>query len=502
MECKNFEIKVDNQFINDLLELEKLTNFSKNINHILVYHPSMEYLASTIINNYEVFNLPVMWNRFDDSTPNIRFLPLIKNKNVTFLLNCLDLNIMIDQLILLQSLLNEGLQNCNIFIPYYAVATMERSDNPGVVPSANCLAKIISGFITGKVEIYLFDVHSIVERYYFNDKVILNYVTGLDLLFKKISFNSFPSNEKSKIDCVCFPDDGAYKRFYSYFPSSVPMIICKKIRKGDERIIDVSNILNTKRTEFNSILIVDDIVRTGGTLIECSKVIKDKFKCPLYIYTTHSLLNETTIHKFTNDLFSKIFITNSIKPNIIYPEHFEILCINELIGDTLGFKKRKQTVKEIFVGSSNARKLYGTYLFYFSMCENIKLKYSFVGSSNNQLMSKKNIEDDIMKRIELCKNIDSDIKIFFQNGIENSYDICLCNVFTNNHFLIGSSDIYINPELYEMYLLESDPNEKTLGKYVEEKYGYREDDWYYILDSSPRWFMIYQSLKNAYNSLC
>jgi phosphoribosylpyrophosphate synthetase len=498
MECKNFEIKINNQFIDDLLELEKLTNFSKNLKHILVYHPSMEYLASKIIKNYEVFNLPVMWDRFDDSTPNIRFLPLIKNKNITFLLNCLDLNIMIDQLILLQSLLNEGVKNCNIFIPYYAVATMERSDKPGVVPSANCLAKIISGFITGKIEIYLFDVHSIVERYYFNDKVILNYVTGLDLLFNKISFNSFPSNEKSKIDCVCFPDDGAYKRFYSFFPSSVPMIICKKIRKGDDRIIDVSNILNTKRTEFNSILIVDDIIRTGNTLIECAKVIKEKFKCPLYIYTTHSLLNESTVCKFTNELFVKIFITNSTQPSITYPEHFEILCINELIGNNLGFKKRDANIKEIFVGSSNIRKLYGTYLFYFSMCENFKIKYNFIESSNNQLMSKKSIEQNIIKRIEYSKNINADIKIFFQNGIENSYDICMCKIFTNNHTLSGLSDIFINPELYEMYISDVDTNGKTLGKYVEEKYGYQEDDWYYILDSSPRWFMIYQSLKNAY----
>ena len=37
---------------------------------------------------------------------------------------------------------------------------------------------------------------------------------------------------------IVFPDDGAYKRFNSFFPTW-PTIVCNKIRDGDKRIVTI-----------------------------------------------------------------------------------------------------------------------------------------------------------------------------------------------------------------------------------------------------------------------
>ena len=37
---------------------------------------------------------------------------------------------------------------------------------------------------------------------------------------------------------IVFPDDGAYKRFNSFFPTR-PTIVCNKIRDGDKRIVTI-----------------------------------------------------------------------------------------------------------------------------------------------------------------------------------------------------------------------------------------------------------------------
>ena len=98
---------------------------------------------------------------------------------------------------------------------------------------------------------------------------------------------------------IVFPDDGAYKRFNSFFPTW-PTIVCNKVRDGDKRIVTIRDgnaqhththtcahtrayrnscmymiytlLYNKGITRGKDCVIVDDLVQTGGTLLECVKV--------------------------------------------------------------------------------------------------------------------------------------------------------------------------------------------------------------------------------------
>lgn len=62
---------------------------------------------------------------------------------------------------------------------------------------------------------------------------------------------------------VAFPDDGAQKRFKSCF-EGYDVAVCAKVRDGDKRRVQ----LNDGDVAARDVLIVDDLVRSGGTLIE------------------------------------------------------------------------------------------------------------------------------------------------------------------------------------------------------------------------------------------
>ncbi|RWV78112.1 hypothetical protein GW17_00060973, partial [Ensete ventricosum] len=73
---------------------------------------------------------------------------------------------------------------------------------------------------------------------------------------------------------IAFPDDGAWKRFHKqlqHFPMvmcndyHIALIICNKVREGDRRIVR----LKEGDPRGRHVVIVDDLVQSGGTLIEC-----------------------------------------------------------------------------------------------------------------------------------------------------------------------------------------------------------------------------------------
>ena len=81
---------------------------------------------------------------------------------------------------------------------------------------------------------------------------------------------------RANINCVAFPDDGAAKRFKDLFTDELEalpgltIVICGKVRDGDRRIVRVQD--GDPRDQ--NVVIVDDLVQTGGTLYECGVALR------------------------------------------------------------------------------------------------------------------------------------------------------------------------------------------------------------------------------------
>jgi adenine/guanine phosphoribosyltransferase-like PRPP-binding protein len=62
-------------------------------------------------------------------------------------------------------------------------------------------------------------------------------------------------------------------------------VVCTKVREGDKRIVRIKE----GNPEGRHVVIVDDLVQSGGTLIECQvlvcdlKILNDTFKLLLFL---------------------------------------------------------------------------------------------------------------------------------------------------------------------------------------------------------------------------
>lgn len=505
------------------IKLSKLVNLGNS--KIVIYPPFLDYLGDEFVSKYECFKLPIKWFSFADGTPNIEFFPVIKDRDIIFLFDTLNIKEMMPSLMVLQSISKYNIKSLNIIIPYYSVGTMERSEREGIIATAESMAKFISLSVsptqTGRPRISLFDIHSIVERHYFTDNVIVEYYSGIDLLLDKITF-SVLNKKKLFVDAIVFPDDGAYKRFNVQFPNEItngrykgtPVIICSKIRENGERKITINDIKNVDDKNFKSLLIVDDLIQTGGTLIECANCLKKRFKdCDISVYSTHAVFPKKNFDSFK--IFKNVFITNSIHHENL-PYNFVVLDLIDLfpkIIPDLIKRENKMKIGDVFVSSSDDRKLYGVYMFFMYELRYpiINLKYKPVTPYINQYPSKDEVLECLKNR-HLQHFTDCEYKISVQNcriekSKEKHYDNCVSmfsikredDKFINKHGICTLGTSY-DVEIDQDYV--NDPNNRynftTYGKYMKHKYGCDDGDWYHLVEENPRWYMIYDSLLDAF----
>jgi len=142
--------------------------------------------------------------------------------------------------------------------------------------------------------------------------------------------------EGEGIDSVAFPDDGAAKRFAALFSDmDMEIIICGKTRgEGDERNVVVQD----GNVRGKNVIVVDDLVQTGGTLYESGKVLVDAGAISVNAFVTHAVFPNDSWKRFAaggdRACFDKFWVTNSI-PTVTnrLPNDgvFEVLDLVDLI---------------------------------------------------------------------------------------------------------------------------------------------------------------------------
>ncbi len=70
------------------------------------------------------------------------------------------------------------------------------------------------------------------------------------------------------------------------------IVVCGKVRDGDKRIVTVQD----GRPEASKhILVVDDLVQSGGTLYECSEVLKRRGAPKVSAFCAHGVFPKASV---------------------------------------------------------------------------------------------------------------------------------------------------------------------------------------------------------------
>jgi phosphoribosylpyrophosphate synthetase len=225
-------------------------------------------------------------------------------------------------------------------------------NKPTEIPTANTTARLFNGLpsMGYPVRIMTYDLHTLQNRFYVTGHAVASLHTATTLMVRYIK----EQRQDEKFNILAFPDAGAHKRFADLLKEVIDermTIICGKERdkenpsatKKKVKIeIDITGDVNPSEKR---ILIVDDILKSGGTFIECANVLKEKHQgAKISVFVTHSVLDDNFTSKFNGDsidLIDKIYTTNSI-PNKFSPQ--------ENGTTTTKIKRPRDTTEMIYTG--------------------------------------------------------------------------------------------------------------------------------------------------------
>lgn len=308
---------------------------------LLFYCLESEDLARKIASQSELIHLQsINWRSFDDGFPNlfINNAHEIRGEHVAFLASFSSPGVIFEQLSVIFALPRLFVASFTLVLPFFPTGSFERMEEEGDVATAFTMARILSNIPIsrgGPTSLVIYDIHALQERFYFGDHVLPCFETGIPLLKQRLHQLSDSDNI-----VVAFPDDGAWKRFHKQL-DHFPMVVCAKVREGDKRIVR----LKEGNPAGCHVVIVDDLVQSGGTLIECQKVLAAHGATKVSAYVTHAVFPNRSwgrfIHKNCENsekAFAYFWITDSCPRTvkaIANEAPFEVLSLAGSIADAL-----------------------------------------------------------------------------------------------------------------------------------------------------------------------
>ncbi|KAL4336137.1 hypothetical protein GQ457_07G017260 [Hibiscus cannabinus] len=263
----------------------------------LFYCNETKALAERIAAESDAIELRnINWRTFEDGFPNL-FIPNaqgIRGHNVAFLASFSSPSVIFEQLSVIYALPKLFISSFTLVLPFFPTGTSERMEDEGDVATAFTLARILSNIPTsrgGPTSLVTFDIHALQERFYFGDNILPCFESGIPLLMNRLQ--QLPDSDKISI---AFPDDGAWKRFHKQL-QHFPTIVCNKVRIGDKRIVRIKE----GEAAGRHVVIVDDLVQSGGTLIECQKALAANGAAKISAYVTHGIFPNRSWQRFEHD---------------------------------------------------------------------------------------------------------------------------------------------------------------------------------------------------------
>ena len=249
------------------------------------------------------------------------------NDNLMELLLCID------------ALKRSSAKNITAVIPYFGYARQDRK----VVPRTSISAKLVSNLITkaGADRVVTVDLHAGQIQGFFDIPVDNLFSTPIFARHVKKRIKS------KKIICVA-PDVGGTERARALGKLlNVGLAIVDK-RRPKPGQSQVMNVIGDVKNQ--TCVIVDDIIDSGGTIVNAAKALKQRGAKEVYVYITHGVLSGDAVKRIKNSVIKNLVITDTIdnSQKTKNVKNIEVLPISSLMGEAIKRISNSTSVSDLF----------------------------------------------------------------------------------------------------------------------------------------------------------
>ncbi len=213
-------------------------------------------------------------------------------------------------------------------IPYLGYSRQDRKEIARVPISASVVASMIEH--AGADRILTVDIHSEQQEGFV--RIPWDNVYG--------SYSLIPVLKKKKLSnlIIASPDKGGMKRATGYAKLLGAKGLALVYKERDIGVNNVSEALGMiGDVKEKDVLLVDDMIDTGGTLIQAANYLKKNGARSIFAAVTHGLFSGQALEKITESVIEEIIVTDTIdlKEEIVSNSKVTVVPIAPLLAEAI-----------------------------------------------------------------------------------------------------------------------------------------------------------------------
>jgi ribose-phosphate pyrophosphokinase len=246
---------------------------------------------------------------------------------------------LMELLIITDALRRSSARRITAVVPYFGYARQDRKPGPRTPISAKLVANLITH--AGADRVLTLDLHAGQIQGFFD--------IPTDNLF---SAPVMVRDIKDRLDggqkMVVSPDVGGVVRARALakrIDAALAIVDKRRERPGESEVMNIIGDVAGR-----SCILVDDIVDSGGTLVNAADALLANGAREVYAYITHGVLSGGAVSRIANSKLKELVITDSIMPTeaVKVAGNIRVLPIAPLIGEAIGRTATESSVSSLF----------------------------------------------------------------------------------------------------------------------------------------------------------
>lgn len=221
-------------------------------------------------------------------------------------------------------------------LPFYGYARQDRKDQPRVPITAKLVANLLVA--AGANRILTMDLHAQQIQGFFD--IPVDHLYAAPVMYEYLKSKDLPDL------VVVSPDVGGLKMAHAYSQVlEAGLAIVAKRRKSATEIESMTVIGEIRG---KTVLMVDDLTETAGTLTAAAALLKKKGAKRIYACVSHAILNDLGIKRLRNSSIDELITTDTVLRPEIDGVNITTLSVAGLLGEAIKRIHNNSSVTSLF----------------------------------------------------------------------------------------------------------------------------------------------------------
>ncbi|HEV7251815.1 MAG TPA: ribose-phosphate pyrophosphokinase [Mesorhizobium sp.] len=246
---------------------------------------------------------------------------------------------LMELLIMIDAFRRSSARRITAVIPYFGYARQDRRASGRTPISAKLVANLITQ--AGADRVLTLDLHAGQIQGFFD-------IPTDNLFSVPVMSRDVKARYRNGQTMVVSPDVGGVVRARALakrIDAQLAIVDKRRERPGESEVMNIIG-----EVEGKDCILFDDIVDSGGTLINAADALLNDGATSVTAYITHGVLSGGAVARITSSKLKELVITDSIQPTpaVMDARNIRVLSIADLIGEAISRTATEESVSSLF----------------------------------------------------------------------------------------------------------------------------------------------------------